>query len=439
MNEQQRKKDDNALPRLQCVSSFFQNGLKRLITVIGSETLNFVVNGHQFESTIYEAIFLSPAVKKLMFNDFGSREFSISNSLIDSNDFLILLLNFIHLSTSIPASPSKAFSNQKSILTISRSLKNRELELIALSSSEDICQIAQSQSVSAVEANVECCASEFDSYLTSTILELSIATLDAILSSDSLRIIDEDWLLKVLLEVGVDCSFLFGHLLLEYLSSEGITRFCDSIDYLHLTEEIWTSVINRLKCFSDDNFRMCRFFGESVPNFEPNISSTFPDILNEFRNRKLKLLFRRSRDGFSLSDFHGQCDGQSNTITLIHTTKDFIFDGYTPLSWDSTSSSKADSSHRSLIFTITNPHSFGPRKFALKPDCSQHALRCCASDGPAFGYGSTIHVCTNCIASNNSFTRLQGYVNGTGLDDYTVFTVEKYFTVKEIEVFALTE
>jgi hypothetical protein len=247
-------------------------------------------------------------------------------------------------------------------------------------------------------------------------LELSIDTLDAIQSSDSLRIIDEDWLLNVLLEVGVDYSFLFGHFRLEYLNSEGINRFCDSIDYLHLTDEIWTSVIDRLKGRSDGSFRMRRFYVEPVPRFESNIISTFPEILNEFRNRKLKLLYRGSRDGFKSSDFHGKCDGQSDTITFIRTTKYFIFDGYTPLSWDSTNRYKTDSSHRSFVFTITNPHTFGPRKFALKPDQSQHAIYSCTSYGPVFGDGHTIHVCTDCAASNSNYTMLDSYVNDTGIE-----------------------
>jgi hypothetical protein len=237
MAEQQKSSANKALTQLQCLSSFFQNGLNRIPKVMESESFHFVVNGCRFESTIYESIFLSPAVEELLLNDFSCREFFISNSAIDSNDFSILL-NFIRLFTSISASPSKTFSSQKSIITICRFLKNKELELMVLSSSEEICQIVHSQSVSVVETDVKCCASEFYSYSTATILQLSVDILDAILSNDSLRIIDEDWLLNVLLEVGVDHSFLFGHLRLEYLSSTGITRFCDSIDYLHLTDEI---------------------------------------------------------------------------------------------------------------------------------------------------------------------------------------------------------
>jgi hypothetical protein len=59
--------------------------------------------------------------------------------------------------------------------------------------------------------------------------------------------------------------------------------------------------------------------------------------------------------------------------------------------------------------------------------------------GPVFGSGHTICVYTNCAANNSNETRLSGDVNDTGLNDYTVFTGEQNFTVKEIEVFTLTE
>jgi hypothetical protein len=108
MDEQQRSKAKKVFPHMRCHSLFFQNGLNRILKAFGSEAFSFVVNEHQFESTIYTAIFHSPAVNELMLNDFGSREFSISNSTIDSNDFS-LLLNLIRLSPSISTCQSKAF------------------------------------------------------------------------------------------------------------------------------------------------------------------------------------------------------------------------------------------------------------------------------------------------------------------------------------------
>jgi hypothetical protein len=211
------------------------------------------------------------------------------------------------------------------------------------------------------------------------------------------------------------------------------------MDDLHLTEDIWKSVIHRLKRFRDDNFRMHRFVIKSARRFESNMTSTFPEMLIGFGNRNLKLLYRGSRDGSNSSDFHQKRDGESDTTIFIQTTKDFIFGGYIPLSWDFRSGYKIDSSHRSFVFTITHPHNFGPRQFAFKPGCAQRAIFCNSSYGPDFGGGGTISVSTNFAASNTNYTYLYDYVNDTGLDDSTVFTGEQFFTMKEIEVFALTE
>jgi hypothetical protein len=303
----------------------------------------------------------------------------------------------------------KGFSSQKSIQTICRSLRNRQLELLTLISSDEIFGIAQSASATAssTDVDVNCCASKFYSYSTSDILVLSIDTLDAILSNTSLRIIDEDWLLDLLIEVGTDASFLFDHLRLEYLSSEGISRFCDLTDYIHFTENIWIHLLYRLKGICDTDGRKRRFFDQTPSGFESTIISNFHDVFHEFRNRQLKLLYRGSRDGFRSSNFHEKCDGQSDTITLIRTTKDFIFGGYTPLSWDSMDKYKADSSHRSFVFTITDSHNLISRKFGLKPDYSQYAILGNSSYGPIFGDGHPICVCDNCSTCNNNYTKIQ--------------------------------
>jgi hypothetical protein len=224
-----------------------------------------------------------------------------------------------------------------------------------------------------------------------------------------------------------------------FQSSPMPKSFQTAIDYEYLTEDIWKTLVRRLKGLSGEEFRNRRFFCKTISGCESNVISRFPEILNQFRNQRLKLLYRGSRDGFDASNFHAKYDNQSHTITFICTTKDFIFDGYTPLSWDSTSGYKADSSHRSFVFTITNRHNLTSRKFGLKPDHLQYAIYCYALYGPWFGNGNTIYVCDNCAACNSSYTRLYGYVNDTGLNDYTVFTGERYFTVKEIEVFTLTE
>jgi hypothetical protein len=164
----------------------------------------------------------------------------------------------------------------------------------------------------------------------------------------------------------------------------------------------------------------------------------YPNILNDFSNKVWKLLYRGSRDGFGASNFHGKCDNESNTLTLIETTKGFMFGGFTPLVWDSTTNNyKSDSSQKSFLFTLKNSGNIEPRTFKLST--GSNAIYSHSSYGPCFGSSVEIYVANNCNANNSSYTNLgNAYVNDTGITGKAVFTGEYNFTVKEIEVFAIT-
>jgi len=47
-----------------------------------------------------------------------------------------------------------------------------------------------------------------------------------------------------------------------------------------------------------------------------------------------KLLYRTTRDGNSSESFHQKCDNIKGTLTIIKTTKDLIFGGYTEKTWE---------------------------------------------------------------------------------------------------------
>ena len=55
---------------------------------------------------------------------------------------------------------------------------------------------------------------------------------------------------------------------------------------------------------------------------------------------KFKLLFRASRDGEKVADFHKHCDGISNTLSIMEGVKGYSFGGYTESKWDSVSGCK---------------------------------------------------------------------------------------------------
>ena len=46
-----------------------------------------------------------------------------------------------------------------------------------------------------------------------------------------------------------------------------------------------------------------------------------------------KLIYRASVDGFRSSDFHSKCDEKGPTICVIQTRDDYMFGGYTAVSW----------------------------------------------------------------------------------------------------------
>jgi hypothetical protein len=165
--------------------------------------------------------------------------------------------------------------------------------------------------------------------------------------------------------------------------------------------------------------------------------SDFPEIFTEFREKHFSLLWRGSRDGFGAGDFHRHCDGYANTLTVILDTKGNIFGGFTPVEWESAVKNKADSSLRSFLFTIRNPHGLTARRFALKNEYKDGAILCGPTTGPHF---IDLAVYDNCNENNDNSAYAFGvrYVNNTGRSGMKFFAGSHYFRVKEIEVFEIT-
>jgi hypothetical protein len=176
--------------------------------------------------------------------------------------------------------------------------------------------------------------------------------------------------------------------------------------------------------------------------FASLIVADFPKLFAEFRGKRFTLLWRGSRHGFCAKDFHWRCDGHANTLTLILDTAGNIFGGFTPVEWESRTGtwrqcSKVDPSLKSFLFTLKNPDNFPARKFALKGGQKDKAINCACSWGPHFW---DIAVSDNCNADTLSSTYLGlSYANDTGQNGPTLFTGSPHFTVKEIEVFEITD
>ena len=51
--------------------------------------------------------------------------------------------------------------------------------------------------------------------------------------------------------------------------------------------------------------------------------------------KKFRLLYRGSKDGWKLKDFHDRCDKRGPTVSLVRSSKGKICGGYTSVSWTS--------------------------------------------------------------------------------------------------------
>jgi hypothetical protein len=257
-----------------------------------------------------------------------------------------------------------------------------------------------------------------------------------------LAIPSEDWLLERILSFGDEYSMLFCHIHFEFVSLDGMRAFLDRVDYNSISEELWERLLVRLKGECDREMQIRRF-GCAIVSPEGSVIDSriifsLPSILSVFSTKTVRLLYRGSRDGLSAAQFHKKCDGIGSTFTLIETSRPNIFGGYTLCVWSSTAGNVYDTSGRSFIFTLKNPHNLAARKFNLMP--KQRAIFCGCDGGPSFGSGIDIRVLDNCNSHKNNYLNVNGsYLNDTEIDSMILLDGECYYTVHEIEVFAISE
>jgi hypothetical protein len=85
-----------------------------------------------------------------------------------------------------------------------------------------------------------------------------------------------------------------------------------------------------------------------------------------------------------------------------------------------------------FLFSLRNPPGIPPRKFWLKDESTSCVERDQSTD---------IWIAENCTQNNHSSTGTFGqkYQNDSGYDGRTFFTGAEHFTVREMEVFAVTD
>lgn len=91
-------------------------------------------------------------------------------------------------------------------------------------------------------------------------------------------------------------------------------------------------------------------------------------------------MYQGSRDGFNGFHFHSKVDKIPNTITLVKTSKSFIFGGFTTQEWSGNWNYKYD--ENAFLFSLVNPTNNPVRLNVTRP---QYAIYGSSNYGPIFG------------------------------------------------------
>ncbi len=220
---------------------------------------------------------------------------------------------------------------------------------------------------------------------------------------------------------------LDGNQIREKLGKENLNEFIHEIEYYEL-EGLIDPVYHYMEIGSvivDDIDKIARL--KKLCNFESN--------------SKWKLLYRASVDGFRATDFHRKCDGRSNTLSIIKTTDDYVFGGFTKIAWYQTQSygTRYSSDSSAFIFSLINKENT-PLKMDIKSDSYEYAIYAPSGYGPAFGSGQDFIISDS---SNNNTKSHSNLGVSYKFDKYTYGTNEAKqflagsfnFQFKEIEVF----
>jgi hypothetical protein len=161
--------------------------------------------------------------------------------------------------------------------------------------------------------------------------------------------------------------------------------------------------------FERNNEKICKnFLGVTISKkmIESNILDGNYQIkelflLCEFPIRqKWNLIYRASKDGFEATNFHSKCDNKPNTLTIIKSTNDNVFGGYTEQKWNQIVYYKDDPN--SFLFSLINKLN-KPKKIKWSKN---NGICCSISNSPVFGGGHDLCIADKSNTNTNSCSNL---------------------------------
>jgi len=194
-------------------------------------------------------------------------------------------------------------------------------------------------------------------------------------------------------------------------------------------------------------YLLCRWiWGDNINDKGNNEEKKHDKVKVHVRRLERKpfvLVYRGSRDGFSATAFHKQCDDKGPTVVVINSGNGNIFGGYTPLSWTSKNIDLIDETRSTFLFILKNhTKGFKPCKMV---QYQNHSIECYQANLSCFGgkigdqdiyiHNECSKGCTSSSNLGKSFQLPKPYIYGQK-DAKALLAGREWFTVTDIEVFA---
>lgn len=101
----------------------------------------------------------------------------------------------------------------------------------------------------------------------------------------------------------------------------------------YLIEQAQTFKNNLKRCLEETKIELDSSILKS-PSDEDKIEFLIKCLSQKRAVKTLNLLYRGSRDGFSVNKFHQKCDDKEDTVTIVRTEFNKTIAGYTHYKWD---------------------------------------------------------------------------------------------------------
>jgi len=144
-----------------------------------------------------------------------------------------------------------------------------------------------------------------------------------------------------------------------------------------------------------------------------------------------KLLFRLSRDGASIFNFHSKCDYIAPTLILIESHDQNKFGGYTTASWDMFGSIYKNGTKTFLFSLKKNKKYYRKNNIQFNGDIFSGSREI----GPWFGIHDLYFYGTMNDCYSYKYSGQCAFLDGTGLVEKT--SIDNSIVVKEVEVYQI--